>query len=57
MTKQNFVNTEPVDEFPPEAVQKIDDDELTKRETNRDSAKEPGANKRAGAATRDPARE
>jgi len=55
MTKQNFVGTEPVDQFPPESVSKIDDNELTKREAQRDPAKEPGANKRAGVATRDPA--
>ena len=54
MPTQKFVGTKPVDDFPPEAVAKIPDDELNKREANRDPAKEPGANKRAGAATRDP---
>lgn len=54
MSTQKFVGTQPVDEFSAEAVAKVDDDELTKREINRDSAKEPGANKRAGVATRDP---
>ena len=59
MVTQNFVGDKPVDIFPPEAIQKITDDELTKRELKRLSKgadKEPGANKRAGAATRDPAR-
>lgn len=59
MVTQNFVGDKPVDTFPPEAIQKIPDDELTKRELKRLSKgadKEPGANKRAGVATRDPAR-
>lgn len=58
MVTQNFVGDKPVDAFPPEAIQKIPDDELTKRELERLSKgadKEPGANKRAGVATRDPA--
>lgn len=54
-TTQNFTGTEPVDQFPHEVAEKIDDDELTRREAQRDSALEPGANKRAGVATRDPA--
>lgn len=56
-TTQNFTGTEPVDQFPHEVAEKIDDDELTRREAQRDSALEPGANKRAGVATRDPAGE
>jgi len=60
MVTQNFVGDKPVDAFPPEATDKIPDDELTKREQQRlskpDADKEPGANKRAGVATRDPAR-
>ena len=59
MVRQNFVGDKPVDSFPPETIQKIPDDELTKREVKRLSEganKEPGANKRAGVATRDPAR-
>ncbi|CCL99758.1 uncharacterized protein FIBRA_01780 [Fibroporia radiculosa] len=55
MTTQNFIGTDPVDRFPPEATSKIDDNELTKREVQRDSTKEPGANKRAGVASRNPA--
>ncbi|PCH40548.1 hypothetical protein WOLCODRAFT_68396 [Wolfiporia cocos MD-104 SS10] len=51
----NFVGKEPVDQFPPESISKIDEEELTRREAQRDPAKEPGANKRAGVATRDPA--
>ncbi|OSX57104.1 hypothetical protein POSPLADRAFT_1061805 [Postia placenta MAD-698-R-SB12] len=54
-TTKNFTGTEPVDQFPPEVTQKIDDDDLTQREAQRNPAREPGANKRAGAATRDPA--
>ncbi|EGN97786.1 hypothetical protein SERLA73DRAFT_182532 [Serpula lacrymans var. lacrymans S7.3] len=56
--RQNFVGNKPVESFPPEAIQKIPDDELTKREAERLSkgdSKQPGANKRAGAATRNPA--
>ncbi|KAI9566258.1 hypothetical protein HD554DRAFT_2118816 [Boletus coccyginus] len=59
MVTQNFVGDKPVDTFPPEATHRIPDDELTKREQQRlskDADKEPGANKRAGVATRDPAR-
>ena len=59
MVTQNFVGDKAVDAFPPEAIQKISDDELTKRELERQSKganKKPGANRRAGAATRDPAR-
>lgn len=59
MVTQNFVGDKPVDNFPPGAIRKIPDDELTKRELERLSKgadKEPGANKRAGVATRDPAR-
>ncbi|KIJ07188.1 hypothetical protein PAXINDRAFT_19610 [Paxillus involutus ATCC 200175] len=58
MVTQNFVGDKPVDSFPTEAIQRIPDDVLTKRELERLSkgdAKEPGANRRAGVATRDPA--
>ncbi|KAF8551115.1 hypothetical protein OG21DRAFT_1487229 [Imleria badia] len=58
MVTQNFIGDKPVCAFPPEAIQKIPDDELTKRELKRLSKgadKEPGANRRAGVATRDPA--
>jgi len=58
MVTQNFVGDKPVDAFPPEATQKIPDDELTQRELKRLSKgadKDPGANRRAGVATRDPA--
>ncbi|KAI0930960.1 hypothetical protein AcV7_005000 [Taiwanofungus camphoratus] len=56
MTSQNFVGNKPVDSFPSESVSKIDDDdELTKCEVHRDPAKEPGANRRAGVASRNPA--
>lgn len=54
MVKQNFVGDEPVDAFPSEAIQKVDEDELTRRELHRDPAKEPGANRREGVASRNP---
>ncbi|KAG2122435.1 hypothetical protein BD769DRAFT_973229 [Suillus cothurnatus] len=55
--KQHFVGDTPVDSFPSEATQKIPDDELTKKEAERLTKceqKEPGAGKRAGAASRNP---
>lgn len=60
MVKQNFVGDKPVDSFPPEAIKKIPEEQLTKSELQRLSEskgadKVPGANKRAGVATRDPA--
>ncbi|KAG6379436.1 hypothetical protein JVT61DRAFT_11906 [Boletus reticuloceps] len=58
MVTQHFVGNKPVEAFPPEAIRKIPDDVLTRRELNRLSKgadKEPGANKRAGVASRDPA--
>ena len=55
MSTQNFVGTKPVDQFPSDATAKIPDSELDKREAQRDAAHEPGANKRAGVASRDPA--
>ncbi|KAG0696928.1 hypothetical protein DFH29DRAFT_179785 [Suillus ampliporus] len=54
---QRFVGNKPVNSFPPEATQKIPDDELRKREADRLSKgdqKEPGADRRSGAATRNP---
>ncbi|KAG1729005.1 hypothetical protein EDB19DRAFT_132616 [Suillus lakei] len=54
---QHFVGDTPVDSFPSEATQKISDDELTKKEVERLSKgeqKEPGAGRRAGAASRNP---
>ncbi|KAH9831439.1 uncharacterized protein C8Q71DRAFT_861804 [Rhodofomes roseus] len=55
MSTQNFVGTQPVDNLPPSAASKIPDSELDKREAQRDPAQEPGANKRAGVASRVPA--
>ncbi|KAI0063754.1 hypothetical protein BV25DRAFT_1823794 [Artomyces pyxidatus] len=59
MSEAKFVNDQLVDEYPTEATQKIDDDELTKREiqrlSNSEKPDEPGVSKRAGAASRDPA--
>jgi hypothetical protein len=55
--KQHFVGDTPVDSFPSEATQKIPDDEITKKEAERLTKceqKEPGAGKRAGAASRNP---
>ena len=54
---QRFVGDKPVDSFPPEATRQISDEELRKREAERLSKggnKEPGAGRRAGAATRNP---
>jgi hypothetical protein len=54
---QRFVGDKPVDSFPPEAIRQIPDEELRKREVGRLSKgehKEPGAGRRAGAATRNP---
>ncbi|KAH7927684.1 hypothetical protein BV22DRAFT_1127249 [Leucogyrophana mollusca] len=56
-TTAHFVGDTPVDSFPTEAIQKIPDEELTKRDAARlekGDTKEPGAAKRAGAATRNP---
>ncbi|KZT69528.1 hypothetical protein DAEQUDRAFT_726495 [Daedalea quercina L-15889] len=55
MSTQNFVGTQPVDQFPSDATSKISDSELDKREARRNPVQEPGANKRAGVASRDPA--
>ena len=55
MTSQNFVGDKLVDDFPPQTIQKGDEGDLTKREAQRDPGVEPGANKRAGAASRNPA--
>ncbi|OCH87927.1 hypothetical protein OBBRIDRAFT_836993 [Obba rivulosa] len=54
MPIHNFVGDKPVDQFPPEATQKIDEMQLTKEEIHRDPRVQPGANRRAGVATRDP---
>jgi hypothetical protein len=54
---QHFVGDTPIDSFPSEATQKIPDDELTKKEVERLSKgeqKDPGAGRRAGAASRNP---
>jgi hypothetical protein len=54
---QRFVGDKPVDSFPPEATRQISDEELREREAERLSKgenKEPGAGRRAGAATRNP---
>ncbi|KZT22813.1 hypothetical protein NEOLEDRAFT_1216217 [Neolentinus lepideus HHB14362 ss-1] len=55
-TTHNFVGDKLVDELPAQATQKINDDELTKREAQRlqNGAREAGVNKRAGAAALDP---
>ncbi|KAF9237973.1 hypothetical protein BU15DRAFT_48160 [Melanogaster broomeanus] len=56
---QNWVGNTPVDWFPSAAIQKIPDEVLTRRELERlakGANKEPGANRRAGVATRDPGR-
>ena len=55
--QQNFVGDKPVDSFPAGATDKIPNDELAKREAERlaQGAQEPGAGKRAGVASRDPA--
>ncbi|KAH7884991.1 hypothetical protein F5I97DRAFT_1810220 [Phlebopus sp. FC_14] len=57
MPTQTFVGDKPVEHAPEEATRKIPDEALTEREAERlakGDAKEPGANKRAGAASRDP---
>ncbi|PFH49276.1 hypothetical protein AMATHDRAFT_147983 [Amanita thiersii Skay4041] len=54
MSTQKFVGNEPVESFSKEETQKIDDETLTRQEASRDPAKQPGANKRAGAASRNP---
>ncbi|TFK48823.1 hypothetical protein OE88DRAFT_1664012 [Heliocybe sulcata] len=55
-TTHNFVGDKLVDELPSQATQKLSDDDLTKKEAQRlqGGAQEPGANKRAGAASLDP---
>ncbi|KAF7798285.1 hypothetical protein EIP86_009504 [Pleurotus ostreatoroseus] len=55
MTSQNFVGDKLVDDFPPQTIQNGDEGDLTKREAQRDPGVEPGANKRAGAASRNSA--
>lgn len=54
---QHFVGDTPVDSIPSKVTQKIPDDELAKKEAERLSKgeqKDPGAGKRAGAASRNP---
>lgn len=54
---QHFVGDTPVDSISSEATRKIPDDELAKKEAERLSKgeqKDPGAGKRAGAASRNP---
>ena len=55
MVEQNFVGDKPVDMFSEDAVKKVDDKELTHRGVHRDIASQPGATKREGVASRDPA--
>lgn len=55
MTEQKFVGDKLVDEYPGSVLQKADDVELTRKEVKRDPAKQPGANKREGIASRNPA--
>ena len=54
MVEQSFVGDKPVEQLPAEATQKIPDEQLDKMEAHRDPKDQPGANKRAGIATRDP---
>lgn len=54
MVEQTFVGDKPVEQLPTEAAQKIPDDKLDKAEAQRDPSQQPGANVRAGIATRDP---
>ncbi|GJE98071.1 hypothetical protein PsYK624_142930 [Phanerochaete sordida] len=55
MVEQTFVGNKPVDQLPSEAAQKIPDEHLDKLEASRNASEQPGANKRAGIASRDPA--
>lgn len=55
MAEQKFVGDKPVDEFPGSVLQKADDDMITRKEVERDPAKQPGANKREEITSRDPA--
>ncbi|EKM50662.1 uncharacterized protein PHACADRAFT_32670 [Phanerochaete carnosa HHB-10118-sp] len=54
MVEQTFVGDKLVEQLPTEATQKIPDEQLDKMEVRRDPKEEPGANKRAGIAIRDP---
>ncbi|EIM86314.1 uncharacterized protein STEHIDRAFT_157815 [Stereum hirsutum FP-91666 SS1] len=57
MSSTTFVGNKPVDEIPSQATQQLSNEELTRQEVQRlkEGASEPGANKRAGVASRDPA--
>lgn len=59
MSSTTFVGDKPVDQLSPEDTQSLSNEELTKQEAQRlkEGAKEPGMNKRAGVASRDPAGE
>lgn len=59
MSSTTFVGNKPVDEIPSQATQQLSNEELTRQEVQRlkEGASEPGANKRAGVASRDPAGE
>ena len=57
MVEQTFVGNKPVDQLPAEAAQKIPNEQLDKLEASRNAGEQPGANKRAGIASRDPAGE
>jgi len=52
----SFIGDKRVDKLPESSTRKISDEELDKREARRlkAGAKEPGINKLAGAASRDP---
>ena len=55
MVDQTFVGDKPVEQLPQEAKDKIPDPKLDKMEAHRDPKVQPGANRRAGIASRDPA--
>lgn len=59
MSSNTFVGDKLVGELPSQATQQLSNEELTKQEAQRlkEGASEPGANKRAGVASRDPAGE
>ena len=54
MVEQTFVGDKPVEQLSEQSKQKISDAELDKTKANRGPSEVPGANKRAGIATRDP---
>ncbi|KAH8106370.1 hypothetical protein DFH11DRAFT_1518291 [Phellopilus nigrolimitatus] len=55
MAQQTFIGDTPVDALPASATRKADEDALTRAEARRNPAVQPGANKRQGVASRDPA--